>query len=78
MAILLINAVGKQLIEELGCETYEEYSNNLVLDGFLGLEHYNRAHIIEIYNEISMQRKPKIANLEQNIKSPHEYILQQP
>jgi hypothetical protein len=36
MTILLINAVGKQLIEELGCEAYEEHSNNLVLGGFSG------------------------------------------
>jgi hypothetical protein len=49
MVILLINAVSKHLIEELGCEANEEYSNNLVLDGFLGLEHYYGAHIIEIY-----------------------------
>jgi hypothetical protein len=33
----------------LGCEAYEEYSNNLVLGEFSGLEHYNGAHIIEIY-----------------------------
>jgi hypothetical protein len=49
MVILLINAVKKHLIEELGCEAYEEYSDNLVLGGFSGLEHYNGAHIIEIY-----------------------------
>ena len=46
---LLLNNCGEELLESLGPEEYEEYSNNLVAAGWGGLEHYNGAHIIERY-----------------------------
>jgi len=46
---MLINATGRETLEEIGPEKYEKFTNNLVAAGYAGLEHHNGAHVLSCY-----------------------------